>query len=86
MTGRFELARGDGSHGRMRPGKELAAEAGAEKTRDDADILDRQAKHLRHHDAMIHDALRGFVERDAVALPHGHGGMQFDRDCAFRWA
>ena len=74
----IQLARGHGGHGGVRPGKELAAEAGAEKTRHHAHVFDRHAQHLRHHDAMVHDALRGFVERDAIAIPHDDRGVQLD--------
>jgi hypothetical protein len=62
----------------MWPGKELAAEAGAEEAGDHADVFNRQPEHLGHYHAVVHDALRGFVERDAVAIPDGDGGVQFD--------
>ena len=79
----IELARGYCSHRRVRPWKKLSAEARTEKARDYADIFDRQAEHLRHHHAMIHNPLRSLVERDAIAVPHRDGGMQLDRIVRF---
>ena len=43
------------------------------------------AKHLRHHHAVIHDALRSFIHRHAIAVPHRdrcmhlNGIVRFDR-------
>ncbi len=85
LHGAIELARGHRGHRGMRPGKQLAAKARAKKARDHADILNRHAEHLRHHHAMIHDALRSFVERHMIALPnhyrrvHLNGVVRLDR-------
>src|SRR6185437_13558343 len=74
----IEPTRGNRGHGGMRPWEELSAEAGTKKSCDDADVLDWKPQHLRHDNAMIHDALSGFVKCHAVAIPHGDGRMQFD--------
>ena len=40
----------------MRPGPQLAAETRADELGDDADVLFRQAEHLREHAAHVEDA------------------------------
>jgi hypothetical protein len=45
--GLAQLPRGRDRERTMRPGPELAAETGADKLGDDADVLFRQTKHLR---------------------------------------
>ena len=71
-----QFARGHGIHRAMGPWKELAAESGSKKARNHAHILHRNAKRLRHHHAMIHDALRGLIHRQVVAIPYGDRGVQ----------
>ena len=63
----------------MRPRPQLAAETGAEELRDDADILLRQAEHLREDAAIVDDALRRLVERQLRAVPDRRRRMQLDR-------
>ncbi len=59
----------------MRPGEELAAEAGADEAGDDLDILAREAKDLGHHVVMVDDTLGALVEGDALTTPDGGGGV-----------
>ena len=47
----------------VRPRKKFAAETGADKLRDDADVFLRQAEHLCEHRLQIDDALRRLVQR-----------------------
>jgi len=53
---------------RMRPRPQLAAETAAEILGDDAHPFVGHAQHLRHCRAVIHDGLRGFEERKAMAV------------------
>ena len=41
--------------------------------------MPRQTEHIGKHVAVVHDTLRGFVEREFVAIPDRYGGMRFDR-------
>jgi hypothetical protein len=58
----IELAGGGGGQRGVRPGKELASEAGAEEAGDDLDVFARHAERFRHDMLVIDHALRGFVE------------------------
>ena len=46
----------------VRPGPQFAAEAGAEKARNDPYVLRLNSQHLGHDIAMVDNRLRGFVE------------------------
>jgi hypothetical protein len=48
LDGAIELARGHGAQRGVRPGEELAAEAGADEARDDVDVFLGDAEDLRH--------------------------------------
>src|SRR5450755_3395182 len=63
----------------MRPGPQLAAEAGAEELRDDANLLARNAEDRAHDFLMIHYRLGRFVEREPVAVRKRDRCVQLDR-------
>ena len=75
LTGRLSLTRGDGAESRVRPGEELAAEAGADEAGDDLDVLRREAEDRGHDIVVVDDALGALVEGDARAMPDGGGGV-----------
>ena len=63
----------------LRPGEQLAAEAGTDELADDANVFARQGEHLRQYALEIDDALRGFVERQLRAFPDRSRSMRFER-------
>ena len=79
-----ELPRRRGGERAMRPGPQLAAETRADELRDDADVLFRQAEHLREHAPQVDDALRLLVERQHRAVPDRGRRVQLDAGCASR--
>ena len=54
--------------GRMRPGKELAAEARADEKRDYFYVFLRDAENLRHDVEVVHDSLGTLVKRELFAI------------------
>ena len=85
VAGQYQLdrtvevaCRRGGDHA-VRPGPQFAAEAGAEKARDDADVLWLNPEHLGHHIAMVDHRLRGFIEGEVLSIPGGDAGVQLDR-------
>ncbi len=74
-----EVTRSGGGDHAVRPGPKLAAEAGTQKARDDADVFLRNSEHLGHYVAMVHYRLRGFVEGEVLSIPDGDAGVQLDR-------
>ena len=73
-----ELPRRRGGERTMRPRPQLAAETRADELGDDADVLLRQAEHLREHAPQVDDALRRLVERQRRAVPDRGRRVQLD--------
>ena len=70
--------RGGGEH-RVGPGPQLAAKARPQVFRHDPHVLGLDAQHLYHDRLVVHDGLRGFIQRVAGAIEHGNRRVQFDR-------
>src|SRR6267378_8077008 len=78
-----QLPRGCGGERTLRPWPQLAAETRADELRDDADVLFRQAEHLREYSPKVDYSLRRFVEGQGRAIPDCRGRVQLDRVVRF---
>ena len=74
-----QLPRRRGGERTLRPWKQLAAETRADELGDDADVLFRQAEHLREHAPEVDDSLRRVVQRQCRAVPDRGRRVQLDR-------
>ena len=63
----------------MCPWPQLAAETGANKLRDDTDVLFRQPEHLREDASKVEDALRLLVNGQHRAIPNRRRRLKLDR-------
>ena len=63
----------------LRPRPQLRAKSRTDELSDHPHLVPRQTEHVGKHVAMVHDTLRGFVERELVAIPDRYGRMRLDR-------
>ncbi len=69
----------------MRPGAQPRAERAADKRRDDADVLRRNAEDGRNLVGRVVHPLRLVPQRQAVAVPHRNGGVHLNRVVVLAW-